>query len=74
MAKRCKKCEYGDCGDMCRFWRIWKKQVTLKYCSEAFVEELKKEGVAKHNALVTPTQIKDYTKFKEISNLIFKTK
>jgi hypothetical protein len=71
MAKRCRNCDYGDCGDMCRFWRVWKKQVPLKYCSEDFINELRKEGVVRYNALITPTQILDYPKFSEISQKFF---
>ncbi len=52
MAKRCRKCDYGDCGDMCRFWRIWKKEVRFQYCSEAFVNELKESGARKINILI----------------------
>lgn len=49
--KRCKKCDYGDCGDMCRYWRMWKREVPLKDCSEAFVNECKESGAIKSNAL-----------------------
>ena len=47
--KQCRKCDYGDCGDMCRYWRIWKKEVPLKYCSEEFAKECKESGAIKSN-------------------------
>jgi len=58
MSKRCKKCEYGDCGDMCRYWRIWKKQVPLKDCSEAFINECKEKKAIQYNA-ITGTRVLD---------------
>lgn len=49
--KRCKKCEYGDCGDMCRYWRMWKREIPLLNCSEAFANECKESGAIKSNVL-----------------------
>jgi len=74
MGKRCRTCEYGDVGDMCRFWRVWKREVPLINCSNALIQELIAEGVVKYNALVTPTQIQDYKKFSEISQRMFPPK
>jgi hypothetical protein len=51
MMKRCKKCDFGDCGDMCRFWRMWKREVPMKDCSEAFVKEIREKEAIKSNAL-----------------------
>lgn len=57
MGKRCKNCDYGDCGDMCTYWRVWKKQVRFQFCSEAFVKELKESGARKYNILLGKVDI-----------------
>jgi len=36
---------------MCRYWRMWKKEVPLKFCSEAFVKECKESEAIKSDAL-----------------------
>ena len=44
MGKRCKKCEHKE-EDMCIYWRMWRKDVPLQFCSGKFIMRCIQENV-----------------------------
>lgn len=64
MAKRCKNCYY-IVGDMCSYWRIWRKDIHLPSCSEAFVKELDATKAVTRKAVIIPNK-RGFTGFPEL--------